>query len=282
MSLFTSVIVTLGSIIFVDLILSGDNALVIGAVAAGMPRAQRRLALLLGGAGAIALRILFTAFATFILAFSFLQAIGGVVLLFIAVQLVREQDAGDENKEELALEEREQLIEAKKDAQEVLMVSRSDSTPIVADRISPGSKRLLMAIATIVIADVSTSLDNIVAIAALAHGQFLLLGIGLLISVVILLIGSALIAELIKKIPAIIILAGLILAWVSADLIINYVKTLPNLATVNPAYYNIPIYILALCIVAGFAAYARRPRGKIATQTQTLKIPEKTEFMRKG
>src|SRR5947209_18526150 len=82
-----------GSIILVDLVLSGDNALVIGAAAAGLPRRQRWHAIVLGGGGAIVLRIAFAIIATLLLRLPLLQAIGGVLLLIIAVRLLMDRSS---------------------------------------------------------------------------------------------------------------------------------------------------------------------------------------------
>src|SRR2546423_8329616 len=81
----------LGSIILVDLVLSGDNALVIGAAAAGLPRRQRWYAIVLGGGGATVLRIAFAVIATLLLQLPLLQAIGGLLLLMIAIRLLMDR-----------------------------------------------------------------------------------------------------------------------------------------------------------------------------------------------
>src|SRR5690242_3730477 len=87
----------LGGIILVDLALSGDNALVIGAAASDLPRRQRWYAIVIGGGGAIVLRIIFAVAVTFLLQLPFLQAIGGVVLLYIAVRLLLERKGAHQN-----------------------------------------------------------------------------------------------------------------------------------------------------------------------------------------
>src|SRR6185437_469180 len=82
----------IGSIVLVDLVLSGDNALVIGAAAASLPRQQRYTAILAGGIGAIVLRILFTLAAALLLQLPLLQAIGGILLIAIAVKLLHDRE----------------------------------------------------------------------------------------------------------------------------------------------------------------------------------------------
>jgi YjbE family integral membrane protein len=149
------------SIIVIDLVLSGDNAVVIGMAARNLSAENRRKAIILGGAGAIGLRIMFTAMATLLLG---LQAIGGVLLIYIAFKLIRPQGDAHGN------------------------VREADS--------------LGQAIRTIVLADVVMSLDNILAVAGAAHGEIRLLMFGLLLSIPIILFGSELVARLIGRFPA--------------------------------------------------------------------------------
>ena len=152
------------SIIIIDLVLSGDNAVVIGMAARSLSVENRRKAIIFGGAGAIGLRILFTALATVLLGIPYLQAIGGVLLFYIAFKLLRPQgDGHGEIKEAGSLRE---------------------------------------AIQTIILADVVMSLDNILAVAGAAHGDIRLLMFGLLLSIPIILFGSELVARLLGRFPA--------------------------------------------------------------------------------
>ena len=107
----------------------------------------------------------------------------------------------------------------------------------------PGQKRFLMAILTIVITDISMSLDNIIAIAALAHGQLLVLSIGLVVSIIILLIGSSLIALLLKRFPYLIYLSGVVLAWVSGNLILQDTSKLLPSVHQDMLHADIVIYV---------------------------------------
>jgi YjbE family integral membrane protein len=152
------------SIIVIDLVLSGDNAVVIGMAARSLSVENRRKAIVFGGAGAIGLRILFTALATVLLGIPYLQAIGGALLFYIAYKLLRPQgDGHGEIKEAGSLRE---------------------------------------AIQTIILADVVMSLDNILAVAGAAHGNIRLLMFGLLLSIPIILFGSELVARLLGRFPA--------------------------------------------------------------------------------
>ena len=105
-----------------------------------------------------------------------------------------------------------------------------------------------MTITTVVIADLTMSLDNIVAIGALANGQLLILGIGLLISIIILLVSSAFVALLIERIPQLIFLAAFILAWISGNLVLRDVqKVFPNFPLL---YSSVIVYFLTFAVVS--------------------------------
>src|SRR5207248_6947238 len=198
----------IGSIILVDLVLSGDNALVIGAAAAGLPRRQRWLAIAMGGSGAVVLRIIFAFIATLLLQLPLLQAIGGIILLFIAIRLLTDR----ENK----------------------LHNKSDEPPASADHKQHGdllqSRGFIAAMLTILLADVMMSLDNVLAVGALAHGNLPLLAVGILLSIIILMIGSAMVAELIKRLPWLLDVAALVLAWTGASMILDDLSLGPVLA----------------------------------------------------
>ena len=161
------------SIIIIDLVLSGDNAVVIGMAARSLSPENRRKAIIFGGAGAVGLRILFTALATVLLGIPYLQAIGGLLLIYIAYKLMRPQGASHGNIKQAGT--------------------------------------LREAIQTIVLADVVMSLDNILAVAGAAHGDIRLLMFGLLLSIPILLFGSELVARLLGRFPAFLYLGAFVL-----------------------------------------------------------------------
>lgn len=171
----------IAGILLVDLVLSGDNALVIGAAAAGRPRRQRWIAIIFGGAGATVLRIVFAFIASFLLKLPWLQAIGGLILLIIAIRLLANRDA-----------------------------KGPEVTPSI-------SRSFLPALLTILVADVTMSLDNVLAVGALSQGNLLVLSIGILVSIAILLVGSALVAELMKWFPWHLDVAALVLAWTGSQ-----------------------------------------------------------------
>jgi YjbE family integral membrane protein len=171
------------SIIVIDLVLSGDNAVVIGMAARNLSAENRRKAIILGGAGAIGLRILFTAMATLLLGIPGLQAIGGILLIYIAFKLIRPHGEAHSS------------------------VREADS--------------LGQAIRTIVLADVVMSLDNILAVAGAAHGDIRLLMFGLLLSIPIILFGSELVARLIGRFPAFLYVGVFVLVHAAVAMVIH-------------------------------------------------------------
>lgn len=231
---------SLGAIILVDLALSGDNALVIGAAAAGLPRRRRLMAILAGGGAAVVLRIAFSAAATLLLVLPLLEAIGGLVLLVIATRLLmgRDDHSGSE----------------------------AESAESGAAREPSFGKALL----TILIADVTMSLDNILAIGGLAHGSIELLAVGLAISIALLMVGSALVAELIRRLPWLLDLAALTLGWTGGSMIYNDHIIQPYLAGVP--YGNIVIPVIGVLIVLAIDIFLRMRalrKQQAATEAET-------------
>jgi len=169
-------------IVLIDLSLAGDNALVIAMAVLSLPERQRLVGLIGGTIGAVALRIVLIAVITQILLIPFLQAIGGIVLLWIAIKLVR-QDAGGEKEQKV----------------------RDVAT-------------LWEAIGIIIIADLIMSLDNVLAVAATAHGDLTLVLFGIGLSIPIVICGSSLLARLMDRFRWIVWLGGAVLGWVAGEL----------------------------------------------------------------
>ncbi len=213
----------IGSIILVDLLLSGDNALVIGAAAAGLPRQQRWLAILTGGSAAIVLRIIFSLLSTVLLNLPWLQTAGAVVLLIIAIRLLTDRKSKATEKEE------QKILDAQQ-------------------RVQQG---LVAAMLTILVADVTMSLDNILAVGAIANGDIPLLVIGLLVSIAILLFGSALIAEVVGRLTLLLDAAALVLAWTGANMILDDLRQNSTAITSLPwLRVAIPATMFAIVIFA--------------------------------
>ena len=219
----------IAGILLVDLVLSGDNALVIGAAAAGLPQRQRWIAIFFGGAGATVLRIVFAFIASFLLVLPWLQAIGGLILLIIAIRLLADRDT----RRPAAFEEQ--------------TTPRASGTPGV----TPSTSRsILPALLTILVADVTMSLDNVLAVGALSHGNLLVLSIGILVSITILLVGSALVAELMKWLPWLLDVAALVLAWTGANMMLNDLRLGDILDNYAWTVIAVPAISLGIVLVA--------------------------------
>lgn len=178
----TSTLTSLVQIIVADLVLSGDNAVVIGLAVTNLPLELRRRAILLGTAGAIGLRVVFTIFASVLLGVPLLRFLGGVTLLWIGWKLMAQTEETSDEPHEI-----------------------------------PGS--YLDAIRTIVIADAVMSLDNALAVAGAAHGNVVLLLIGLALSIPLLMVGSNVVSSLFHRFPWLTLIGAGLIAWVAADLI---------------------------------------------------------------
>jgi YjbE family integral membrane protein len=174
----------LGAIVWVNLLLSGDNAVVIALAARSLPRGQRRVAVIGGSAAAIVMRALLTAFAVALLQVPGLKLAGAALLLWVGVRLLIPETAEGE-------------VET--------------------------SRGMLQAIRTILIADLVMSLDNVVAVAAAAdqgppEAKLALLGIGLGLSVPIVVFGSALMLRVTEQFPIVITLGAALLGWIAGEI----------------------------------------------------------------
>jgi YjbE family integral membrane protein len=170
------------SIIILDLVLSGDNAVVIGMAARNLDPDNRRKAIVWGGVGAVGLRIFFTVLAALLLDVPLLQAIGGILLVVIAIRLI----------------------------------SPGDSETNIASASSLGT-----AVKTIILADVVMSLDNILAVGGTAEGHLGLLIFGLGLSIPLLLLGSNVVASLLQRIPWLLILGVVILIHAAVSMLLH-------------------------------------------------------------
>lgn len=177
-----TLVIAILQIIAIDIILGGDNAIIIALACRNLPSRQKKLGILWGTAGAIGLRVLLVFFASTLLTVPSLKLIGGILLVWIGVKLLAEEQDFNEGS-----------------------VKQSGS--------------LMEAIRTIIIADFVMSLDNSVAIAAAAKGNMYLVVFGLVLSVPIIIAGSALILRLMTRFPLIIAAGGALLGWLAGDMI---------------------------------------------------------------
>jgi YjbE family integral membrane protein len=214
--LFTQAgLVALGQVIMIDLVLAGDNAIVIGLAAAGLPKEQRNKAILVGIIAATVLRIIFALMTTQLLQILGLLLMGGVLLLWVCWKMWRELRSGPEHDID--------AIEALQDED-----INKDKT------VAGGAPRKTFAQAAwqIVIADVSMSLDNVLAVAGAAHEHPTVLVIGLILSIALMGLAASFIARLLQKHRWIAYVGLLIILYVSLDMIYRGgVEVWPHLAT---------------------------------------------------
>jgi YjbE family integral membrane protein len=170
-------------IIWINIILSGDNAVVIALAARSLPPHQQGKAVIFGSGAAVVLRIVLTVVAAKLLALPYLQIVGGLLLLWIGVQLLGDEDEGEGEAKEY------------------------------------GS--LMAAIRTILIADLVMSLDNVIAVAAAARGSMVLLILGLAISIPLVIFGSTLMIKLMERFPVIVVLGAGLIGWVGGETIVG-------------------------------------------------------------
>ena len=173
----------LGQIIIVNILLSGDNAVVIALAARSLPPHQQKKAIVWGSVAAIVMRVILTMVAVELLKFPYLKIIGGVLLFWIAVQLLVPED------------EDESGIES--------------------------SSNVFVAIRTILIADLVMSLDNVIGVAAAAKGNDVLVMLGLAISIPLIIFGSTILLKLMDRYPVIITGGAALLGWVAGEMIIT-------------------------------------------------------------
>jgi YjbE family integral membrane protein len=182
-------------IIWINIILSGDNAVVIALAARSLPPQQQKQAIMFGSGAAVVLRVVLTVVAAKLLQLPYLQIIGGILLLWIGVQLLGEEEEGEDGKE--------------------------------------GGGGMMAAVRTILIADLVMSLDNVIAVAAAAKGNTALLVIGLAISIPLVIFGSTLMIKLMERYPVIVLLGAALIGWVGGETIVSDVA-LKDVLAANP------------------------------------------------
>lgn len=213
-------IVSLLAIITIDLLLAGDNALVIGMAARNLPAHQQKRAILWGTGGAIVIRAISTIVVVWLLSLTGLKLAGGLLLVWIAFKLLTEH------------KEEESHVKA--------------------------GMSLGKAIGTIIIADTVMGLDNVLAVAGAAHGDFLLVVVGLLISIPIMVFGSTLVIKLMDRFPWVIYVGAGVLAWTAAKMITGEHFISDALSGVPALKWVIDAVVIAATLYAGWLANKRQ------------------------
>ncbi len=221
-------IVVLVQIFCVDLLLGADNAIVIALACSSLPAEETRRAVALGALGAIALRLGMLVFANALLDVPLVKLVGAWTLIVIALN-VRARKAGD------------------------------DSLAATGGSAGPGD--FVTAAAVIMLADAAMSLDNVVALAAIAGGRFWLLALGVLLSIPIIAYGSLILSGILRRAPAILTLGAVVLGWIAGEmavsdpLLVGWVEAnAPALAVFAPAFGAAFVWL------AGAGAERRSPR----------------------
>ncbi|WP_342359413.1 TerC family protein [Terrarubrum flagellatum] len=180
MNLSSDILVSVLQIVWIDVLLSGDNAVVIALACRELPAKQRKAGILLGTGAAILLRILFAAVIIYLMKIPLLKLAGGLLLLWIAVKLV----VGEEDHREIK-----------------------------------ASDTMWNAVRTIAIADAVMSLDNVLAVSAAAHGDISLFIFGIVLSIPLIIFGSSVVLALLTRFPILVWFGAALLGWIAGDMI---------------------------------------------------------------
>jgi YjbE family integral membrane protein len=197
-------------IMLINIVLSGDNAVVIALACRSLPPEQQKRAIMFGSVGAIVLRVVLTFFAVFLLGLPYLKLVGAVLLLWIGVGLLK----GDDGEEELE-----------------------------------GHSNLVAAIKTIIVADLVMSLDNVIGVAAAAKGNVVLLVVGLVVSIPLIIYGSTIILKLMNRFPLIITAGAALLGWVAGEMAVSD-PAVTDWTTAHHSMHTIAPVAGALLVVA--------------------------------
>ncbi len=173
-------------IIVIDILLGGDNAVVIALACRRLPDEQRNRGIFWGVFGAIGLRVVLIYFALQLLAIPYLKIVGGVLLFWIGIKLIQPEDESEDGHQNVA-----------------------------------GSSTLVGAIKTIIVADAVMSIDNVIAVAGAAHGSIILVIFGIAVSIPIVVWGSKLVLSLMDRFPIVIAAGGALLGWIGGGMLIT-------------------------------------------------------------
>lgn len=218
--------VAVGQIIMIDILLGGDNAVVIALACRGLPAHQRTKGIIWGTAGAIVLRVILIAFALALLQVPFLKFVGALLLIWIGIKLIAPEE---------------------EDAHGSIQ----------------GSDKLWGAIKTIIVADLVMSVDNVIAIAGAAQGageqhQLSLVIFGLLVSIPIIVWGSQLVLKLMDRFPIIILLGGMLLGWIAGTMMHSDPALVPYIPQDKAVHYAMGVAGALLVLAIGKWVQSRR------------------------
>lgn len=218
--------VAVGQIIMIDILLGGDNAVVIALACRGLPAHQRTKGIIWGTAGAIVLRVILIAFALALLQVPFLKFVGALLLIWIGIKLIAPEE---------------------EDAHGSIQ----------------GSDKLWGAIKTIIVADLVMSVDNVIAIAGAAQGageqhQLPLVIFGLLVSIPIIVWGSQLVLKLMDRFPIIILLGGMLLGWIAGTMMHSDPALVPYIPQDTAVHYAMGVAGALLVLAIGKWVQSRR------------------------
>jgi YjbE family integral membrane protein len=220
--------IALGSIIVANILLSGDNAIVIALAARGLPPAQQKKAILFGSGAAIVLRIVLTIVAASLLQLPYLKLIGGALLVWIGLGLMQEEEDVEDHK-------------------------------------NTHNVGMLAAIRTILVADIVMSLDNVLAVAAAANGNMVLLVVGLAISIPLIVFGSTLLLKVVERFPLLVTFGAGLLGWLAGEMIVAdpaIGQWFPNLP--EGAHKGAAIVGAALVVCIGYFMQYRSRAAELA------------------
>jgi YjbE family integral membrane protein len=227
----------LGAIVVIDLVLAGDNAIVIALAARNLPAHLRRRAILWGTGGAVLVRSALTLVVVWLLKLPFLMLVGGAALVWIAYRLLVPDD--EESSHEQA-----------------------------------AASSFWGAMRTIVVADALMGLDNVLGVAGAAHGSYVLVVLGLLISIPIMVWGSTLILRLVDRYPAIIYIGSAVLAWTSVKMILHEPFVAQRLEALPWLAWLAYALIIGGVLLAGWLRNRGRPRHGVVLPEQVEKAAD--------
>jgi YjbE family integral membrane protein len=209
----------------IDILLSGDNAVVIALASRSLPEAQRRKAVMGGAGAAVALRVLFCLVISWLLTIPYLKALGGLMLLYIGIKLVIPEGESQSNK-------------------------------------IASTTHVWGAIRTILVADAVMSLDNVVAIAAAARGSVILIVLGLVISIPLIVFGSQIMLRVLHRFPIVVVLGAGLLGWIAGEILVSDPALQARLQFDEHLVARIAKPLLAVLVMAVGTVLSWRVRGK--------------------